>query len=160
MVKAGTFAFWPVGAESWLQARARMHVARRQGCWCTRCAANACTCTLLSLRSALLTKIPKVTASQPRKEQRSSTCTGRFSTKPTSVQIALKPKSFTYKCAYITEIMTSFLKVINKQTVSKVGKGKGRENRSAGSRIWSRRKLKYTKILWFILLNSLIELGQ
>lgn len=31
--------------------------------------------------------------------------------------------------------MTSFLKVINKQTVSKVGKGKGRENRSAGSRI-------------------------
>lgn len=68
-------------------------------------------------------------------EQRSSTSTGIFSTKSASAQITLQIKSFSYKCAYVMELIASFLRVINKQ---------GWEGRT-GSRICSRRNLKYTK---------------
>lgn len=89
---------------------------------------NTCLYATPSLAPHLL-KSQRLQPAVHGKDQRSSTCTGIFSTKSASARIALQLKSFSYKCAYVRELMTSFLRVINKHTVSKVGKGQGRENR-------------------------------
>lgn len=109
------------------------------------------------LCSALLTKIPKVPASRPWRRTEKQHLHRKIQYQTPSAQIALKPKSFSYKRAYIIEIITSFLKVINMQTVSKVGRGReGRTDQQAAGyeagESWSIQTLCDLSY-WIVLLN-------
>lgn len=104
---------------------------------------NTCASGIPSLAPHLL-KSQMLQPAVRGKDQRSSTCTGIFSTKSASAQITLHIKRFSHKCAYVIELITSFLRVINKHTVSKVWKGQGRENRQQDM---EQKKLKIYKNL-------------
>lgn len=109
-----TFASWPTGAKSQPHCQEAAAVQKHLG--------DPFFCTPP-------TEIPKVFLlffffpAVHREERRSSTSTGIFSTKSALAQMALQVKSFSYKCAHVMELISSFLRVINKQAVSKAGKG-------------------------------------
>lgn len=104
---------------------------------------NTCACEIPSLAPHLLKSQRSQLAAHGR-DQRSRISTGIFSTKSAPAQIALQIKSFSYKCAYVIQLIASFLRVIDKQTVSKGVKGQGRDN---GQQDMEQKKLRVHKIL-------------
>lgn len=103
-----------------------------------------CLCLWDSFSCTPPTKTPKVTASCPWKRPEKQHFHRNIHYQVCSCTITLQIKSFSYKCANVIELIASFLRVINKQTLSKGGKGQGRDNRQQDM---EQKKLKVHKNL-------------